>query len=63
MGEDDTCYFEFTRKLKVLEASSALEQNTDNPETFGATSGIKAQPFVKARARWTQRVFSWFKRG
>ena len=63
MNENDTSYFEFTRELKVLEASSALEQNTDKSGTFGATSGIKAQPFVKARVSWTQRVLSWFKRG
>ena len=54
-------YFQFTRKRKLREASSALEQDSEAPETIGATSEQKTDPFVKSRVSWTRRVLSWFR--
>ena len=56
MDENDTSYFEFTRKLKVSEAISALGHDTENPEASEATSGNKSKQ--TAKTGWMQRVLS-----
>jgi hypothetical protein len=54
-------YDELTATLKVRDATlqlrrEAKEQESEDPEAFGATSGVKVYPFVKTRVNWTQRA-------
>ena len=60
-------YNELTATLKLRDTTSQLRreakaQESEDPEVFGATSGVKVYPFVKTRVSWTQRVWGWFRR-
>ena len=60
-------YKELTTTLKLRETAAqtqreAKAQLSEDPEVFGATSGVKVYPFVKTRVSWTQRISNWFRR-
>ena len=52
---------ELTNRLKVGDAITLLEQETEEPDTTGSTTRIRSYAF--ARTSWTQRVLRWFRRG
>jgi len=39
-------YDESTNKFSLLHTTPRFERETEEPEPFGATSGIKAYPYV-----------------
>ena len=53
---------ESTKKFSLLDTTPQFRRETEEPEPFGATSGIKTYPLVKTHVSWTQRVLSWIKR-
>ena len=62
IDEPDTSesFEELTNRLKVGDAITLMEQETEEPDTTGGTTRTKSYAF--ARTSWTQRVLRWFKR-
>ncbi len=60
--EPDTSesFEELTNKLKVGDAITLMERETEEPDATGGTTRMKSYAF--ARTSWTQRVLSWFRR-
>ena len=60
--ETDTSdsYDELTNRLKVGDAITLLERETEELAPTGGTTRIRSYAF--ARTSWTQRVLRWFRR-
>ncbi len=54
-------YEELTNRLKVGDAITLLERETEEPDTAGGTTRIRSYAF--ARTGWTQRLLRWFRPG
>ncbi len=58
--ETSASFDEITSRLKVGDAITLLERETEEPDTTGGTTQMKSYAF--ARTSWTQRVLNWFRR-
>ncbi len=54
-------YEELTNRLKVGDAITLLERETEEPDPAGGTTRIRSYAF--ARTSWTQRLLRWFRLG
>ncbi len=58
--ETSASFDDITSRLKVGDAITLFERETEEPDTTGATTQMKSYAF--ARTSWTQRVLNWFRR-
>lgn len=59
-------YNELSGKLDLRETAAQTRREAEaradkKQNSFGATTGIKVYPFVRAGVSWTQRVLGWLR--